>query len=434
MKRIYKFIKYILYKYIGSSSYKKNILIMVGGKVVAQVIPILLSPLLTRIYSPEEFGLFAVYSTIISFIAMISSGRYCLSIILPKKEENAQKLVFISSILTVITTILFAVFLLLGGSFLFNALNSAKLSEYVVFIVLNILFIGLLEPLIYYGLRIKEYKILSSNAIVQAICIIVTRLLLGYLGLTESGLMLSYLLGYIFSYILLLARLKGFFYRELKNLDAKNLLKKYVNFPKFSLFADTLYVLTSTIPNLLLNKVFGSATTGHFSISEKVLGSPIWFVTSSVADVFKQEASEQYRLTGSCRKIFEKTTKALFLLGIIPFTLIFLIVPPLVPFIFGDIWAPAGEYIRIFSIMYFSTFVFGPTSYIVYIVNKQNFAIIFNGIKLISILLAFSLGFYYQNLSLCLILWAGLVTLSNIIIFMFSYKFARNSKYIESNE
>ena len=432
MKKIYNFFKNILDKYIGSSSYKKNILTMVGGRIIAQSIPILLTPLLTRIFSPENFGVFAVYVTITSFIAMISNGRYCLAILLPKEKENAQKLILVSTILTIITTTIFSLLLFFYGASLFKFLNVKELSGHIPFIILNILFIGLYEPLFYYGLREKKYKILASNAIMQAILMIIIRLLLGYLGYTETGLMVSYLFGYSFSYILLFLRLEIPLIKvKAKNFDLRTLLRKYLNFPKFSLFADSLSVLSNTAPNLLMNKGFGSTATGYFSISEKVLGTPIWFVTSSVGDVFKQEASEQYRLTGSCKRIFEKTTKTLFLVGLIPFTLIFFVVPPLVPFLFGDIWAPAGEYIRIFSIMYFSSFVVGPTAYITYIVNKQNYAVAFQGIKLMSIILAFVLGFYYKDLTLYLILSSGLITLSNILMYVFSYKLAKDSKYIE---
>jgi len=436
MKRIYKSFKNILDKYIGASVYKKNIMIMVGGRIIAQSIPILLTPLLTRIYSPVEFGTFAVFSAIVSFIAMISNARYCVAIILPKKEQNAQKLVSISSIFTISVSVIFGLFLIFYGKPFFELLSASILNKYLIIVVSSILFVGLYEPLFYYGLREKIYKGLASNVIWQALTLISVRLLLGYLGYTESGLMISYLISYIVSFILLSFRLKISIRQHILNLDSnlKSLLKRYINFPKFSLFGDSLSVLSSTAPNLLLNSIFGSAATGYFNLSDKVLGSPIWFVTSSVGDVFKQEASEQYRSVGSCEKVFMKTTRSLIKIGIIPFLIIFFAVPPLVPFIFGANWAPAGEYIRIFSIMYFSSFIVNPTSYIIFIVGKQKYGIFFQIIKLVGIASSFGLGFYFESLTLALVLWSGSVTLTNLIIYFFSYKFAKDSKNVESLE
>ena len=114
--------------------------------------------------------------------------------------------------------------------------------------------------------------------------------------------------------------------------------------------------------------------------------------------------------------------------------IIFFVVPPLVPFIFGSNWVPAGEYIRIFSVMYLSSFIVNPTSYIIFIAGKQKYGIYFQVIKLISIGTAFVVGICFNNLTLTLVLWSGLVTLTNLIIYLFSYKFAKNPKYVESPE
>lgn len=427
------FIKGIYLKYIGDSHYKKNVLTMVGGRIIAQAIPILLTPLLTRIYSPAEFGVFGVYLTIVSLIALISNGRYCLSIILPKEKEEAQSMVLISSFLTVSLSILFLVILLLIGNQFFNLLSITSIKDYSFLLFLNILLIGLYEALFYYELREKKYKVLAINVIVQAGVLIITRLVVGYIGYTNLGLILSYIFSYFVSYILLIFKSDFRIRFVLSKLEVKKLLKRYVNFPKFSLFSDTLYTMSANLPNILLNKVFGSSAAGYFTLSDKILGSPLWLVTSSVGDVFKQEASEQYRNGGNCKLIFQKTTKTLFYIGIIPFIAIFAIVPPLVPFVFGEIWEPAGAYIRIFSLMYFSSFIVGPITHMAYIVNKQQYSILFQIVRLVAVIVAFTIGAYYHNLMVGLVLWSILITLSNILIFIISYKFARDSKYVETD-
>jgi len=434
MNEMILFIKKIGKRYVGDSNYKKNVLTMVMGRVIAQGIPILLTPLLTRIYSPEEFGVFAIYTIIVSLVAMVSNGRYSLSIILPKDREKAKVLVLLSSLFTIIVSLFFLGLLLLFGEKLFAILNVELLDRYIILLVLNVLFVGLYEAIYYFALREKEYKILSSNIIIQAIVLISVRLITGYLGYTNTGLLVSYLAGYSVAYVLLFKRLKfKIDYKAFKE-NAKDLIPKYSNFPKFSLFSDTLGALTNSLPSLFINRIFGSSSVGYLSLTEKVLGAPIWFITSSVGDVFKQEASEQYRNGGSCKTIFVKTSKTLLTFGIIPFLLIFIFVPPLIPFVFGDAWEPAGNYIRILTVMYFSSFVVNPTAHMVYIVNKQQYAALFQGLKIMSIVTAFVFGFYYKNLNLALILWSGLVTLSNILIFTISYKFAKDSKYVEDDE
>lgn len=421
-------------KYIGNSSYKKNVLILVGGRVLAQTIPILLTPLLARIYSPEEFGVFAVYSTIVSLIAMISNGRYCLAILLPKKDENVKNLVLISCLFTLLVSLLVLLLLILWGETFFVFLNVAILQKYFYVLILNIIFVGFHEAFFYYALREKLYNYLSINLIIQATVLITVRLVLGFLGYTEIGLVLSYLLSYFMSFLLLSVKLNIKVNIKAFRGNIKLLLKRYSNFPKFTLLSDTIGVSSYNLPSILLNKFFGSTEAGYFSISDKVLGSPIWFITSSVGDVFKQEASEQYRQGQGCKVIFVKTAKTLFLLGLVPFLLIFFFLPILVPYLFGEVWTPAGEFIRILSLMYFSSFVVNPISYVVYIINKQQYGIMFQITKLISTVIAFYVGFQYQDLRITLLLLSLLVTVSNIIIFLISYRLSNDSAKVRTSK
>ena len=237
-------------------------------------------------------------------------------------------------------------------------------------------------------------------------------------------------------YILLLLRLKIpllMLIKEFKIKDYVRLIKRYSRFPKFSLPADILSMFANYSPNILLNKIFGSVSTGYYSMSDKILGSPVWFITSSVGDVFKQEASEQLRTRNSCFDVFIKTSKTMFLLGIIPFLLIAIVSPLVIPFVLGPNWAPVGDLIRIFSLMYFLRFIVNPVSHVIYIVNKQNYNIFFQGINLFTTVISFALGFYFKDLYLCLITFSVLSSISYVIMFLYSYKFARESKYEEDN-
>jgi len=402
---------------------------MVGGRTLSQAIPILLTPLLTRIYSPGEFGIFAAYSTIVSIVSLISSGRYCLAILLPSEEEKSKYLVFTSSLLTIIVSTVFSLFLFLYGDIFFNILNIEILKKYIIILPLNILFVGLYESLFYYVLRTKNYKFFSLNVIIQALVLIATRLSFGFLGFTEIGLIISYLISYAISYAILFIKLNvlKFFIISIKNIKyIKSLLFEYIKFPKYSLFSDTLAMFTNSAPNMLINNIFGNTSAGYYSLTETILDAPIWFITSSVGDVFRQEASEQYRKNGTCLNVFNKTAKSLFLLGSIPFILIFLIVPFLVPYIFGEEWEPTGNFIRIFSIMYYAKFVVTPISYVNYIIDKQRYYVFFQVIKFLSIAIGFTIGYVTNDLYLGSISWSILLTTSYFVIFFISRNLVRN--------
>lgn len=422
-----KFLVLLVKKYIGESSYKKNVLFLMSGRVLAQVLPILLTPLLTRIYSPEEFGIFSVYYTVVALVSMISSGRYCLAILLPKKDQTAKKLLFLSWALTLLTSSVFGVILFFFGERFFSLLNAEVLKSYIGLIITNILLLGFSEGAYYYGLRRKAYKILSLNVILQSTTVVIFRLVLGYFVSTEYGLLLAFLAEYLVSVILLVYRLKiyKFDYKSLSR-KLRDIAFRYIRFPKYSLFADILSMGSNLSPNLFVNGLFGSVASGHYSMSDRILGSPIWFITSAVGDVFKQEAAEQFRVKGSAYKLFVKTARTMFLLGIIPFTLIFLFVPYIIPFLLGDGWEPVGQFIRLFSIMYFAKFVVTPVTFIVYIVDKQSYNILFQGLRFGSIVVAFVLGYYLESLYATFIVWSVLTSISYLVAFFVSLRLSRN--------
>lgn len=429
---MYKYFTKLFERYIKNSQYKKNVLSMIIGRVIAQSIPILLTPVLTRIYSPEDFGVFGVFATIVAIVGMVSSGRYCLSIILPKSIEKSKRLFFLSSTLTILTVFLFAVFLLIWGKGFFSILNVSILYDYRVVVILAVLFIGLYEDAYYFALRVKAFKILTSNIIIQALLLVISRLVFGYLGFTDSGLIISYLLGYSISFTFMILRVEisiPLLVKEFKIRNYIELMKEYYRFPKYSLLADTLSMTSNMSPSILLNKVFGVAQAGFYSMSDKILGSPLWLVTSAVGDVFRQEASEQLREKGSCYDIFRKTVKAMFLLGIGPFLLIFIFAPYIIPFLLGPGWEEVGVFIQIFAIMYFVRFIVRPVYTVLYIVKKQNYNAIFQGINLFFIITAFVIGAITGDLYLTLVLWSIFSSLSYLIILGFSYKFARDVHY-----
>jgi O-antigen/teichoic acid export membrane protein len=406
---------------------------MSGGRIIAQVVPILITPVITRIYSPREFGLFAVFSTIVSFMAMISNGRYCLAILLPEKRDESKSLVVISMFFTTIFSFIFLFLISVFSEQFFGLFNIDSLSQYRFIFFFTILVIGLHEALYYYALREKKYKLLARNAIIQAVSLVLFRLVLGILGYTNFGLLFSYMLGYFISTFLLLIDLKLFHTVKISLEDSFVLIKKYIDFLKYSLFSNTMSFLATTSPNLFLNRIFSSTVTGHYSLSEKVLGSPIWFITSSVSDVFKQEFSEHYRKGQDFVLLFKKTAKGLLIGGLVPFFIIFLLSPFIISPLLGKEWAPVGDYIRVFTLMYYSTFVVNPLKSVTYILNKQRLMIVFESLRFIAILVAFYIGYRTDNIKITLLTWSSLVTIVNVVVFLVIYRLVLRSKSEKKN-
>src|SRR5690606_13520981 len=138
------------------------------------------------------------------------------------------------------------------------------------------------------------------------------------------------------------------------------------------------------MPVFFLNLYFGSAITGFFSLMKWVLDAPVTLISSSVLEIFRQQASDQLLKVGNCRQLFIATTKRLLYLSILPFLAVFIFSPYFFQKYFRDSWYVAGEYARIFSLYYFFKFITSPLTYIFYLVQKQKLDFIFQCYSFVS--------------------------------------------------
>ncbi len=414
-------------KYMPNGSYKSDLVTLTTGKIISQAVPILLIPLLTRLYTPVDFGVFAIFIAVIGILSFLTNARYTLAIILPKTEEDSLRIFSLSIFINfVFSTILFLTVLIFKQP-IYNFLNIQSSYLVLYLIPFGVFTLGFFESLYYLGLRKRLFKILSGSLIFQFTLIVILKILFVFFNIGGLGLVLGHVIGYfvgIIFLVILLIKKKAFLqFRILsKKEELLRLAKVYKKFPIYSLPADMLNDFSRELPNFFLNSFFGSAIVGHFSLTQRVLGSPIALITGGLKDVFRERASSDYRETGSCRGIFVKTLKKLSLFSIVPFVLLFFLSPILVPVIFGAEWAPAGEYIRIMTAMFFLRFLVSPLSSVLYITDKQLYKLIWEIFSLFFVLISFVLGYTYFNEYYALGFYSFSFTILYIILLVMSYR------------
>ena len=149
---------------IKGSEFKKNILLVIIGTAITQLIPILISPILTRIYLPEDFGIYSVYLAITSIIGVIATARYENAIVLAEKEEDIFLLVILSSCLTLITSFICLLLVLACSSFIMEFFNISGSARWLYFIPLTVLISGLFAGLNNYFIKKKSFNFCGKSS------------------------------------------------------------------------------------------------------------------------------------------------------------------------------------------------------------------------------------------------------------------------------
>ncbi|MDZ7808717.1 MAG: oligosaccharide flippase family protein [Gracilimonas sp.] len=289
----------------------QDIITLIGGTGLAQVIPIAISPILTRIYTPEDFGLLALFLSITSIIGVAATGRYDVAILLPDTHKKANNIAILSILIaSVVSVLVFFIFYFLGDQ-LITWLRITEISVLIYLLPLGIILIAFSATFIALLNRLKKYREIAIAKISRSTGTAIGQLSWGFTGFTIYGLILGKLLGDLFYtiYGIWIARKNnmlqkaGYDFRILKEQAFE-----HRNFPKIN----SLHAITNTsstnMPNILLATLFTPAIAGLYNLSYRICFAPVQLISSSVQQVFSRSVTER----SNKKKVFMLSQKKYF--------------------------------------------------------------------------------------------------------------------------
>jgi O-antigen/teichoic acid export membrane protein len=395
---------------ITQSEYIKNIAIVFSGTVIAQIISILLSPILSRLYDPNDFGIYALAMSIGVCIAAVVSSQYNNGIMLEEENNNAKLVVILSTLITIlISLVLLAILAIIIFGFQFSFLE--KVESAWILLPLYVFFSGVISSLNYWNNRNKQYKVISKGRVISTIVTIASQIFLAFIfQVTPLFLLLGLVLGQFCSFMYLVFSTSDLYKGLFENffiVNVKSVALKHKRFLIFTSFSDLLDIFLLQLPIFILTKLVGTTQTGQFAFSNRLLAMPIRFVSSSVGEVFRQRAINENTQNGNCFNVFMKTFKGLFLISILPFMVLFIFAPDIFAFVFGEVWREAGVFTRIMVPMFFFKFTVSPLTYIYYISGKQKEDFILHILMLVLIVVSFYCGYeWFQSVNVALLFYS----------------------------
>jgi len=365
------------------------------GTTIAQAIPIAITPILTRLYTPDDFGVFALFLAITAIAGAISNAQYEQAIVLPKKDEDAYNLVALGIIIAIFFSALLLTIVFFFNQTITSMLGNKQLSIYLYLVPLSTLLVGIYNSLNFFNIRKKEFKNIASSQITRSGSLGISQILVGFIALGPIGLVLGQIVSYFSGNAMLYKTLKknykqGFITRE----KMKQQGRVFKNFPLFSLPSILLNSINLNIVNFLISSIFSITTLGFYTLTQRIIGIPARVIGNSFSQVYLQKASESLKNTGTTKKVFKNTFKKLIYLSIPLFTGLFFIVEPVFAFVFGEEWRISGVYAKILIPLAAIRFVSSSLSNTLVVHQKQQFSLLINLFLLLS-----TLGIYLYSKS-----------------------------------
>lgn len=395
-------------KLLPKGQFARGVSVLVGGTAGAQALMVLAAPLLTRLYTPEDFGLLAVYGGLLALFCVIASLRYELAIPLPESNTEAANVLVLCLVIVLMMTGISAFMVFIAGEQIANALDTPKLASYFWLLPIGVLLSGCYDVFNYWAVRTKSFGDIAKTRISQTLATLAVQLL-GY-KLGGIALLFGQVGGRGVGSIRL-AR-SAIQYKEFNSWSWPGVwqaAKRYKQFPIFSTWSGLFNTAGTQLPPLMFAALFSTGAAGLYALAHRVLAMPMSILGDAIGKVFFSNAAVAYR-EGRLAPMVEKVHRKLAEIAM-PATLMLVIAgPELFALVFGQNWREAGEFARYMAPWLYMVFITSPLSTLFSVLERQRLGLLFQAALLVVRLIAILIGAYWLKALLPTVMLFSLVS------------------------
>jgi len=385
-----------------------NVLKLVSGSVIAQILGILLIPVITRLYSPDDFGIFQLFLSISGILVIFSCLSYQLAIMLPNDDEDSANILVLCCVLiTIISGISVGIFLIFSD-WIGMILNTPEISQYLVYVPIVVFLDGLFIALTYWLSRKKRFGLIATAQVVNSISGKGIQIGFGMYAATAFGLIFGLTVSYAASVAVIFRSIYNDLplFRKVTWDHIRNLAIRYKKFPLLTSWSLGANTLSTNIAPLLLAYYFTPEIVGYFAVANMVVFLPMGLLGSATSQVFFQKACDEKNKTGSVAHIVREIQLRLISIGMFPMFILMIIGADLFAFVLGSQWSVAGQYAGILAPWLLFVFIASPLSTIFAVLERQTVDLSFNILILISRAVVLVIGGFSGDPYLALLLYS----------------------------
>jgi O-antigen/teichoic acid export membrane protein len=379
-----------------------NVALLLTGTVLGQACGVLLSPVLTRVYAPDQFGYLSVYTATLTILSVLAALGFDLAIPLARSRDELGNLLAVSAAALFATTLVLSLAFLLLPERVLTLLWLGPLTAYRPLLPIGFACMGGYYVMVAAATRLSAFRDIASTRLSQGIFGPMSQILLGVLGLGSAGLAIGFVIGQSSGTFLLVSRVAALspgLARSISWHGVTEAIQRYARFPLFASWARLLDMAGSgTILFLLYAACYSSEIAGFMFLTERVIARPLLMVSTSLLQVFVGEAGQAvHRNPAGLRRRFRQVVSRQFALVTGWILIANLLAAWAFPLVFGPEWAGAVPYLRAISVAWLGIAVLHPVSTSLQLLERQVLAAVWQTARLIVVvggtMLAWHLGF-----------------------------------------
>ena len=396
-----------------SANFSADIFKLVSGAAIAQILGVLIAPLLARLYAPSAFGVLALFYSLVGILSVIISLRYEATIMLPESDNEAANLLAGSLSIATVNSLLTIPLVWFGAPFIGQWLKSPELVPFLWLLPLVVFFGGVSAghpALNAWASRKQNFNQVSTTRVISSVTTNAAKLIAALVSFNSSaGLIYGSLIGGIFSPLFLGWQI----WRQDQSLFRKNVspsqvfagLKKYRKFSTYSTLSTLLNTVSWQVPSFMLSAFFSTTVVGYYAFGSQLLRIPMDLIGNSIGQAFYSHAAIAHR-EGTLAVFVEGTFRRLVEYSFFPILMLTVVGRDLFQVVFGSQWAEAGVYTQILSVWMVFWFISSPMSQLYSVLQKNELFLGLNLVILVTRIASIWLGGVLESPRLALLFFS----------------------------
>lgn len=424
---------------LTQSKFVRNVAIVATGAAGAQAITMAFSPIITRLYGPEAFGVLGTFTAILAVLTPLAAFSYPVAIVLPKQDADAIGLARLSLGIALVTSLLTALALMVFNDAFVATFNLQAIEPFILLLPMAMFFMACKAVMSQWVIRKKLFKIKAKVAVLQVLWLNTAKAGIGIFAPIAAVLIVLAALGSMLHAFMLWSGIRHHpegrmaWARTVSDepgASSRELAWRHRDFAYYRTPQTMLNAASQSMPVLMLAAFFGPAAAGFYSLGKLVLGIPTTLIGHSVASVFYPRINEAIHNREDPHKLLIKATGYLAVIGLIPFGLVVALGPWLFSLVFGAQWHTAGEYAQWLALWSYFGFINRPSVGAIPVLQLQGLFLIYEVFSVALRVASLAIGFFVFESALAAVALFSLVNVTlNVLLILATLMAAAKYKH-----
>ncbi|MEZ5823362.1 MAG: oligosaccharide flippase family protein [Geminicoccaceae bacterium] len=381
---------------LQGNRFLRRLFTLSAGTAIGQALMVAVTPFLTRLFTPAEFGIFAVFSALFGMFCGVMCLRYELAVPIAESEEEAAGVTRLCWLAAFAVTAFLMVCVWLGGERLALLVDAPELATLLWLLPPALLCWGLALPLNFWSIRLGTFRTNALNRILQYATQAAGQLAFGIARAGSAGLVLGFAMGHLVKighFLVALPAGERHLLRQSTWSEAKVASVRYRRFPAFSILSTLFQSSSQLLPAMLVAAIYGPVVAGWFALGQRIMGFPVMMIGDAAGNVFLNEIA---RLRGpALYAMFRKTALRFFLVALSIMLPIMIVAPYVFALVFGEPWREAGDIVQILAPLYVVRFTAVSVSQTLNVLERQDLHLVSSLLNFAALIVSFGCGWLF---------------------------------------